>query len=427
MADKIRCQCGAQFGAKDLNGNVRAVCPVCRCPLASQREDASLAATESRDRSTPSMHWNASATVVAVTQAELVPSPVDSRASGPLARIAQAASPEVRSTPTFSTRWQPPTGLTNHVGQRLDRSKSFPWGPPTEIGELISADCNVPESGPPSHATTLLIAAGIWVGVYVVFGELLPMVISSQANPTVMRCASAALGFVAGLVALAWLWPAAPFCTFVGTEGAAYLIGQWGQPAPRQVQVCLFRDMVALFTAQTHMYKNFIYEKTYFAFRLFRNVNDKPQLEIGGEHTCHNDFPEPGNLLHFGLKVEDVWSTHLVERLGSKLARDQTLAFPCRSADFREAMMGLGSPNTIREIRLNQREIQFVYPDRIEFMPLSAIETIQAKRGVLKFRQDDASWFGSKGRFRIDYQHLGNAQVFFFYLLQALFPEEGAT
>jgi hypothetical protein len=420
MPDKIRCQCGAQFSPKDLSGAVRVACPVCRSPLASRGDDASPAATESRHRPMPPpLHTDASTTVFAAVLADDGPSPVDSRAAGPLARIAQVASPAVPSTPAFGTRWQPPAGLTNHAGQRLDASKSFPWGPPAEIGTLISADCNVPQSGPPSHATPLLIAAGIWLAFYLALGEFLPRAISSPANPIVMRCASAALGLLAGGLALVWLWPASPRCTFVGTEGAAYLTGTWGQPAPRTVQVLVFREAAVQFGGMTHVYKNFIYQDTKFGYRWYRDVNQPPLLEIEGEHTAHNDLPEAGNLIHFALRVEEMWTDHLVARLGSVLSADRSISFPCLKTQLADLLLGLAS-SEIREIRLNLREIQFVYDNRTDTTTMLALVNVDAHRGVLKFQQDDASWFGSKGTFRVDYHRLGNAKAFLFYLSQAL-------
>lgn len=33
MVEKLRCECGAEFAARDLGGNARSACPVCRTPL----------------------------------------------------------------------------------------------------------------------------------------------------------------------------------------------------------------------------------------------------------------------------------------------------------------------------------------------------------------------------------------------------------
>ena len=75
-------------------------------------------------------------------------------------------------------------------------------------------------------------------------------------------------------------------------------------------------------------------------------------------------------------------------------------------------LAGMANRNDMREIRLTRSELQFVYDNRVESVAIRELGSFQAKRGVVKFEQHDASWFSRQGKFRIDYQHLGNAKAF---------------
>jgi hypothetical protein len=244
--------------------------------------------------------------------------------------------------------------------------------------------------------------------------------LEGKGDPNVIRAMAAGLGLVAGLLALAWLWPQSPHCTFVGKTGAAYVIGKWSRTNPSECQLMLFRDTTVLFTATTHFYKNFIYQCTRFRFDWHNEQNKPPALRIAGEHTFKDELPEPDHLFHFALRVERLWTQYLTAQLGSELSADRLLVFPCRANDFTELMLGLAHKNDIREIRLSQNQLQFVYNDRVEPLAIRDLGSFQAHRGVLKFQQDDVSWFSRQGKFRLDYQHLGNAQAFLYYLSLAI-------
>jgi len=315
--------------------------------------------------------------------------------------------------------WTPTAEMRNHAGIRLDGAKRFPWGPPPAIGVVLLADSNVPRSGPPSFLKPWLIVALIWAAVYISFGEVMPVVIQGKGDPMVMRYLAAGFGLLAGLFSLLYTWPAEPRCTYVGTEGAAYFLGKWGWGPPSESQVIVFREISVLFTSTTHHYKNLIYQTTTFCFDWHRDPNQKPLLRIADEHSYHNNLPDGDHQFHFALRVEDAWTKELITRLGPDLPPGRTLVFPCQKSTFTDQLFGLAHRNDIREIRLSRQELQFVYDNRVESLPLRDLGNFQASRGVLKFQQDDASWFGTQGKFRIDYQHLGNAQAFFYYLARA--------
>jgi hypothetical protein len=270
-----------------------------------------------------------------------------------------------------------------------------------------------------------LIAGAICLAIYLALGEGLHIVLpDGKGDPNVVRAMAAGLGLFAGLLSLVWTWPTAPRCTFVGSLGAAYLSGKWGRALPSERQVIVFRECAALFSATTHFYKNFIYQCTRYRFDWHQDANGPPQLTIADEHTCLNDLPEAGNLFHFALRVEDVWTGELISRLG-ELSADRALSFPCRTSAFSETLLGLASPNNIREIRLYLHQIQFVYPDKVETIAIRDLGAFQAHKGVLKFQQDDASWFSQRGKFRLDYQHLGNARAFLHFLATAVSAQYG--
>ncbi|HUE72859.1 MAG TPA: hypothetical protein VMP01_18385, partial [Pirellulaceae bacterium] len=225
---------------------------------------------------------------------------------------------------------------------------------------------------------------------------------------------------LAGGLTLAWMWPPPLHCTYIGNQGAAYFTGRWGNSTPSTSQVILFREIVALFASTTHFYKNLIYEHTMFRYDWHRDASGPPAMTIADQHSYKDDLPPYGHLLHFALRLEDVWTNEVISRLGTELSAGRTLSFPCRKSTFTEMLAGVASRNDMREIRLNQSQVEFVYDDRTDSLAIRELGSFQAKRGVLKFEQHDATWFSRQGKFRIDYQHLGNAKAFLYYLAMAV-------
>jgi hypothetical protein len=324
----------------------------------------------------------------------------------------------------MKNKWKPQQGLCNHAGAPLVDSKTFPWDPPPEIGEVLSADTNVSVSGSPSLLVRFVVAFAICVATYLAVGEGLLMVVNGKGNPTVVRCMAAGLGVFAGFLWLAWKWPPAPHCTYVGTEGAAYLTGKWGRANPANSQVLLFREAAVLFNSTTHFYKNLMYQNTLFRFDWHADANTRPLLTIGGEHSCKDALPDPDHLFHFAMTVEEIWTNELMTRLDSDFTAGGTLSFPCRKSNLTNVMLRLEHPNDVQEIRLSKSQVQFVYGARAESVPIRDFSSLQLHRGVLKLQRDDPTWFSRQGRFRIDYQHLGNARAFLHYLSMAVAAQQ---
>jgi hypothetical protein len=189
------------------------------------------------------------------------------------------------------------------------------------------------------------------------------------------------------------------------------LRGKWGQPEASKKQAVVFRDMNVLFASSTHMYKNLIYDKTLFHFHWHKEPGGPADLAIFGEHKCKDAPPPAGNIFYFGMHAEDRWMEELLGRHGSTPPTGQTLTFPCRNSD-------------IKEVRLQSDRIEFVYKQHVDAIPFADLGRFDAKRGVLQFDQNDATWFSNKGKFRLKYGNLGNAGLFLHYLAQLLQQEQ---
>jgi hypothetical protein len=303
--------------------------------------------------------------------------------------------------------WQPTAHMVDHLGHPLAATKQFPWSPPAEIGEVLSADSNVSTDKRPSFVMPWIILLVMWLAIYLGLGEILPRVVQGKGDPQTVRLGSIGIGLFCGLVSLLWTWPKGPYCTYVGSLGAAMIEGRWGQKAPRKLQVLVFRNAQVLYADALHVYENFIYQETRFVFSWLADRQAKPLLNVGGEHQAHQGTPPAEHPINFGQRVEQVWSEHLLRgqpSLGeTSFAAQPELVFPTRH-----------SP--IREIRLQRDAIKFVYEDRVETVPLTDLANVETKRGLLEFTPHDAGWFSSQGKFRLTYGQLGNARVFLHHL-----------
>ena len=382
MVQTARCQCGAEVRLTDLSGRPRTECPVCRAPLKSSvAPELKPVAKPEAAREIPRRGSNTN-----------VPTEVAAREPRPQA-----------DRTSVQPNWNPPAGLCDHAGQRITASKRFAWGPPVEIGDIVSADSNQMHGRVPSAVLPWFIFIGLWLTVYLILGEGMPRVIAGKGDPQVIRLIAIGVGLLAALLSLLWTWPAAAYCTYVGSQGAALLTGRWSSQQPRQVQVILFRDALVLYASATHFYKNFIYQETMFGFGWSRAFDMQGVLAITGQHNYKDQLPPPDHIYHFGLRVEDLWTSELFHRHGPVASADRPIVFPTRD-------------RRIREIRLSRQRIEFDYGDRVESIAIAELGSFDAKRGTMLFEQADAKWFSAKGRFRIRYEDLGNAKLFVYYL-----------
>ena len=91
--------------------------------------------------------------------------------------------------------WSPPHSVCSHFGNSVNRTKRFPWGPPGDIGEIISADSNINESGNPSYVFRCLAAVAIGIATYLVLGEgVIAFFPNQKGNPDTMRVMAGGLG-----------------------------------------------------------------------------------------------------------------------------------------------------------------------------------------------------------------------------------------
>lgn len=303
--------------------------------------------------------------------------------------------------------WSAPPEVKDHQGNPIGGEKRFQWGPPAEIGQVLSANSNIQHGEEPSMLKPWLIMGGITVGVFIAMGVVLPVVVTTKGDPTIIRILALIAGLTFGLLSLVFTWPAPPHCTYVGRDGIALLSGKWGSPYAGKSQILKFSDATVLFAATVHLYKNMLYTQTNFNFVWHQDPDGPPLMNIKGEHHHKDAPPPPDNLYHFAKKAEERWSQLQVKQLGPGVGRTRPLIFPCRLV-------------AMKELRLYADHLEFAYKNRVDQVALANLGRIDAKKGVLRLDQHDASWFSDEGKFRVSYINLGNARVFIYYLSKVL-------
>ncbi|MDP6634243.1 MAG: hypothetical protein QGG42_05060 [Phycisphaerae bacterium] len=303
--------------------------------------------------------------------------------------------------------WTAPQDVGDHTGREIKPGKRFCWGPPPEIGRVLSAESNIITGSEPSFLKPWSIMLGLWIVVYLGLGEIMPRVMEGKGDPQIVRWIGVGVGLLCGLLSLLYTWPDRPQCTYVGIEGAAILSGRWGKPDAGEKQVVVFQDVTVLFASTTHMYKNLIYENTLFNFKWHKDASEREVMTIGGEHACMDQPPLPDNIYHFALRAEERWMEELIRRHGVTPGRDQATVFPCRKS-------------SIKEVRLHADRIEFVYDQRVDSVAIPDLGQIHTRRGIIHIDKNDTAWFGGKGKFRVGYGDLGNAGLFLYYLGQLL-------
>ncbi|MCA9080567.1 MAG: hypothetical protein KDA58_08405 [Planctomycetaceae bacterium] len=294
--------------------------------------------------------------------------------------------------------WKPPRELLTHADERIPPEMDFFAGPPTEIGELLSAYSTLTSDKQPMGATprmvvALITALGLWAGTYFAMTSLAP------DNAVVGNV----LGGVIALIGLALVYYFTRFqhtCSFVGKEGLARYTLKGGREADPQEELFPFADAVDLFTGQTRHYYNGVYTGTQYFYR-WENANGKKVYQLQGQFNSEQGTPKGKDPYHFALSGEISWSNFLLDALQAELEKHGSVEFKVNKNDA--VRVGPG----FMEFRIKGKE------ERVEG---EALNHISIGGGTFSFKTSDAKWYSSKGKFGFDYSKMANARLFLLVL-----------
>jgi hypothetical protein len=209
----------------------------------------------------------------------------------------------------------------------------------------------------------------------------------------------------AALVGALIAWAVTRFnhtCTYVGRDGVARYVCSGSRENLKNREVFLFRDAVDLRTAQTHYYRNGVYQNTSFAFSWY-DVGGRKRYVINGTHNSRNSTPPPTHYFHFARAAEFAWTVYLLDDVDRQIQLSGAVPFKLTGGQW--VRLGKG----FLTLGLGKEPIELDAAD---------VGAVQVQKGVVRIKRVDAEegWFSSRGVYKFDFAHLANAQLFFHLL-----------
>ncbi len=311
--------------------------------------------------------------------------------------------------PLLTIDWKPPTNLTDHAGNVIPQDRVFYVSPPSEIGEILSADSTFKKGGKPRKIDWSGISTGIITALFCGFAVggvvwviiFLIMVNLSIRESSLLTWIPLSVGAVVAIFALR-LFSATKMavCTFVGTNGVARSVWH-DNPQQRLPEVFRFDKATGLRIYRLARYVNRAYQETTYNFN-WTDGNDQRVFFIGGQYKHPDDTPPPNDLYHFGLAAENTWTAFALQRAMEELNRNGTVKFSLKGKDVIVIGKGFVEIHQKGDVtRLNYEEIDnlIINQGNIE------LKRKGAKAGILGI--------GAKGIFNFKYDDLANAKQFF--------------
>ena len=373
MAIVVQCPCGRKLQIRDEFAGQEGQCPACGRTLSIPRDDE-----------TDPQEW---ARPVAVARVEdPPPAPRPPVPPAPQPRCEDGAAPDVLDLP-------------NHGDGPVHDDVDFFAPAPREIGPLRSAWSTLRVGKEPLNpAVRAVLIAGVGLGGLLLGGGVALVCEMDDFWMFAVPIGAAAVG---ALVA----WATTRFnhtCTYVGRDGVARFVCSGGRDNFTTREVFLFRDALDLRTAQTHYYRNGVYQNTSFAYTWY-DVGGRKRYTISGAHNSHNNTPPPTHYYHFAKAAEFAWTVYLSEDVDRQLQLSGSIPFHLTGGQWLRIgrgflTLGLGG----QPVELDARDIG----------------AVQVQKGVVRIKRVDAEegWFSSRGVYKFDFAALANAQLFFFLL-----------
>jgi hypothetical protein len=378
VAIELTCTCGKKLKVKDEFAGRMGVCPGCGTSIAIP------------------------GAVVAPPPLPVV-QPVQAIQPPPLS---QAAPPPLPVAPRERVTTRPPESpppdeeLRNHGGGDIPANADFFVDPPTEIGQLLSANATLAKEKEPWSLTGRLVLALCGAGIGVLIGLLIIFLARPQSLfwlfiwPFGLGVLGGAIGFVCTTFSHS--------CTYVGREGVARYTCRGDRDRIVVSEVFLFRDAVELRIGQVRHYTNGVYQNTTYTYT-WTDVAKQKRFVIQGSHRYEKGNPPAKDPYHFALASELAWTVYLLNQS--------------------EAQLTLGGKITFR---LKGNDVIKIAPDYLKLDIRGQVEELSARdigdaridAGTFVIEAADAQkgWFSSTGVYKFPYHDLGNAQLFLFLM-----------
>ncbi len=375
MAIVLHCTCGRKLQIRDEFAGQEGQCPACGRMLAIPRDDN--AAPDA---------WARPAAVVQ-TPAPPAPRPAPTPPSPPPPPTRAAAEPDVAT-------------LRNHGDGPLPGDADFFVSAPESIGPLRSAWTTLRTGKEPLNpGVRVLVIFAVGLGAALLTAGV--VLVCQVSEPFWMAAIPLGVGAIAALITLG-VTGFKHTCTYVGRDGVARYVCTGGRDRLTTTEVFLFREALDLRTAQTHYYRNGVYQNTSFSYTWY-DVGGRKRYVISGAHNSQNNTPPPTHYFHFAKAAEFAWTVFLSEDVDRQLQLSGSIHFNLTSGQW---------------VRLGRGFLIIGLTAQPEELDARDIAVVQVQKGVVRIKRLDAEegWFSSRGVYKFNFAGLANAQLFFFLL-----------
>ncbi len=275
--------------------------------------------------------------------------------------------------------------LPDHDGNPRDPSKELFVAPSPQLGPLLSAGSTLPAGKRETPIGYRLAFVALPLGVAIA-------VVATNRNTG----GWVGFGIFAFIALIVWVKTAFRHrCTYVGRDGISNAVIAGSRDAPPKYSELLFRNAVAMFTSQTHHYRNGVYQNTTYDF-YWLSAHGTKLYSIAGSYGRKN--PPATDMIHFARAAEIAWSQHYLDAALHQLEREGSIAFV---VDQR------------RVVRVGSGFLEFHhFDDHPVRVTAKEIAKVTLGNGVFMFKHVDARWYSSEGKFKFTYANMANARVF---------------
>jgi hypothetical protein len=283
----------------------------------------------------------------------------------------------------------PATNLTGHDGNAFDSSKELFVPPSPQLGQLLSAG-----------STLVMGKRETPIGYRLAFAAL-PLALGVAIVATNRNTGGkVGLGVCAFIALIVWFKTAfRATCTYIGRDGISSTVLAGKRSAPPTTTELLFRNAVAMFTSQTHHYRNGAYQNTSYNFYWVSPQGGK-LFSLAGSYNRNK--PPTTDMIHFARAAEIAWSQHYIDAALQQLDREGSIAFV---VDGR------------RVVRVGPGFLEFVhFDDHPVRVTKAEIAKVTLGNGEFLFKHVDAKWYSREGKFKFSYANMANARVFLLVL-----------
>ena len=286
------------------------------------------------------------------------------------------------------------------AGPPLPADIDFFVPPPEEIGPLRSAYSTLRQGKEPTSFGARLFIT-VLVGSLLGLVGSLTMSFFDIRNPF-WKIALPSLLAVLGAVIVMMSTRFRHTCSYVGQEGVARYVCSGKRDKVTVNELFLFRTATDLRTRTTIRYYNGAYQGTDYAFT-WADISGQQRYQIKGSHNSEAGNPAAKDPYQFGRAAEIAWTLYLLPGAYELIGMGGVVLFTIKGGDWIKLGKGVMTLSTAGS--------------SVEW-PVEEIRDCSIKQGIVRIRRKDAKegWFSAVGVYKISFNHLANAQLFFHML-----------